>query len=164
MPDSTYDRSSTGQGNNPPQENDLYVPHPTAVRHRVHAARGYGRRFAIKMGPSGGNEISSGWFRTLDLPRADTTQMGNATVQTNILSCNGLPSGFAGPTTVCPASIDNTWEAARYWAERGCYRVQTGATVGSTRNAVEELMALDWSGPMGRGTGNHRQHLRPAGN
>ena len=144
LPNSTYDRYSTGQGNNPPQENDLYIPPSTGNAGTGYTLPAdYGRRFAIKVGPSGGNEISSGWFRTLDLPRADTTQMGNATVQTNILSCNGLPSGFAGPATVCPASIDNTWEAARYWAERGCYRVQTGATVGSTRNTIEELMALD---------------------
>ena len=30
-----------------------------------------------------------------------------------------------------------------YWAERGCYRVQTGATVGATRNSVEDLVNRD---------------------
>jgi hypothetical protein len=97
------------------------------------------------MGPSGGNEISSGWFRTLDLPRADTTQLGNNTVQNNILTCNGLPASFANPATVCPNSIPNNWTDTAYWAARGCYRVQTGATVGSTRNSIEALVAQDAS-------------------
>ena len=144
LPTSTYDRYSDGQGNNPPQENDVYIP-PSASG----PGTGFslptdeGRRFAIKAGPSGGNEISAGWFRTIDLPRADTTQLGNNTVQTNILSCNGLPSSFASPTTVCPESIPNTWADTAFWAARGCYRVQTGATVGSTANTVAELVARD---------------------
>jgi hypothetical protein len=143
-PISTYDKYSTGQGNEPPQENDVYIP-PSATG----PGTGFtlpadeGRRFAIKAGPSGGNEISAGWFRTIDLPRADTTQLGNNTVQTNILTCNGLPSSFASPTTVCPESIPNTWADTAYWAARGCYRVQTGATVGSTANTVEELVNRD---------------------
>ena len=141
LPSSSYDRYSTGQGNNPPQENDLYIPPSNGGSGTGYTLPAdYGRPFAIKMRPTG-NEISSGWFRTLDLPRADTTQMGNATVQTNILTAR--PPGFAGPATVCPASIDNNREAAAYWAERGCYRVQTGATVGSTRNSVEQLMSRD---------------------
>ena len=85
-----------------------------------------------------------------------------STVQTNILSCNGLPSGFAGPATVCPASIDNNRDAAAYWAERGCYRVQTGVTVGSTRNSVEALIEPRFGGPLGRPTGYYRRSdLRP---
>ena len=142
-PISTFDRYSTGQGNNPPQENDVYIPPYNGGGTGYQLPADYGRRFAIKVGPTGGNEISSGWFRTIDLPRADTTQLGNNTVQNNILTCNGLPSSFAGPTTVCPTSIGNTWAETAYWAERGCYRVQTGATVGSTRNTVEELLAQD---------------------
>jgi hypothetical protein len=143
-PISTFDRYSTGQGNSPPQENDVYIP-PSAsgpgTGFRLPADEG--RRFAIKAGPSGGNEMSAGWFRTLDLPRADTTQLGNNTVQTNILSCNGLPASFASPTTVCPASIPNTWADTAYWAARGCYRVQTGATVGSTANSIDTLVNRD---------------------
>jgi hypothetical protein len=144
LPMSTFDKYSTGQGNTPPQENDVYIP-PSAsgpgTGYSLPADRG--RQFGIKMGPSGGNEISSGWFRTLDLPRADTTQLGNNTVQSNILTCNGMPASFANPATTCPASIPNNWEDTAYWAARGCYRVQTGATVGSTRNSIEALMARD---------------------
>ena len=143
LPSSTFDRYSTGQGNNPPQENDLYIPPSQGGGTGYRLPADLGRQFAIKMGPSGGNEISSGWFRTLDLPRADTTQMGNNTVQNNILTCNGLPASFADPTTVCPASIPNNWEDTALWAARGCYRVQTGATVGSTRNSIEALLARD---------------------
>ena len=141
-PTSTYDKYSNGRGNNPAQEDDVYLPPYNGGGTGYTLPADYGRQFAIKVGPTGGNEISSGWFRTLDLPRADTTAMGNATVQTNILSCSGLPAGFAGPATVCPASIVG-WEEARYWAERGCYRTQTGATVGSTRNSIEALTGLD---------------------
>jgi len=144
LPSSTFDKYSTGQGNTPPREADVYIP-PSAsgpgTGYSLPADRG--RQFGIKMGPTGGNEISSGWFRTLDLPRADTTQLGNNTVQNNILTCNGLPSSFAAPTTVCPASIPNNWTDTAYWAARGCYRVQTGATVGSTRNSIEALIGQD---------------------
>lgn len=143
LPTSTYDKYSTGQGNNPPPEADVYIPPSQGggTGYKLPADRG--RQFAIKMGPTGGSEISSGWFRTLDLPRADTTQLGNNTVQSNILTCNGLPSSFASPDTVCPASIPNNWTDTAYWAARGCYRVQTGATVGSTRNSIEALIAKD---------------------
>ena len=143
LPSSTYDKYSTGQGNSPPQENDVYIPPSQGGGTGYTLPADLGRQFAIKMGPTGGNEISSGWFRTIDLPRADTTQLGNNTVQNNILTCNGLPASFANPATVCPASIPNTWEDTAYWAARGCYRVQTGATVGSTRNSIEALIALD---------------------
>jgi Flp pilus assembly protein TadG len=146
LPSSTYDRYSTGQGNNPPQENDVYTPPSLSGPGTGYSLPGdLGRQFAIKMGPSGGNEISSGWFRTLDLPRADTQQLGNNTVQNNILTCNGLPASFASPATVCPVSIPNNWEDTAFWAARGCYRVQTGATVGSTRNSIEALIAQDAS-------------------
>lgn len=144
LPMSTFDRYSDGQGNNPPPEPDVYTPPWEDGRTGYTLPDDYGRPFAIKMGPSGGNEISSGWFRTIDLARADTTQLGNNTVQTNILTCNGLPSSIASPTTVpCPVDIPNNHADTAYWATQGCYRVQTGATVGSTRNTVEELMARD---------------------
>jgi Flp pilus assembly protein TadG len=143
LPTSTYDKYSTGQGNLPPQENDVYIPPSQGGGTGYTLPADLGRQFAIKMGPTGGNEISSGWFRTIDLPRADTTQLGNNTVQSNILSCNGLPASFANPATVCPSSIPNNWTDTAYWAARGCYRVQTGATVGSTRNSIQALIAQD---------------------
>ena len=164
LPSSTFDKYSTGQGNTPPQENDVYIP-PSAAG----PGTGYslpadlGREFAIKMGPTGGNEISSGWFRTIDLPRADTTQLGNNTVQNNILTCNGLPASFASPATVCPASIPNNWTDTAYWAAHGCYRVQTGATVGSTRNSIQALMALDPSATWSNGNISGSQFDPPTG-
>lgn len=142
-PISTFDRYSDGQGNNPPQENDVYIRpgQPGATGFTLPADEG--RRFAIKAGPSGGEEISPGWFRTIDLPRADTTQLGNNTVQNNILTCAGMPSAFAAPGTVCPDDIPNNWADTAAWAAQGCYRVQTGATVGSTSNSIDALVARD---------------------
>jgi hypothetical protein len=142
-PLSTYDKYSNGQGSNPPYEPDFYTPPSASGPGTGFSLPGdIGARFAVKIGASG-DPISSGWFRTIDLPRADTTQLGNNTVQSNILTCNGLPSSFAAPTTVCPTDIPNNWADTAYWAARGCYRVQTGATVGSTRNTVQDLMARD---------------------
>ena len=142
---STYDRYSNGQGNNPPQENDVYIPPrpPNVLGTGYSLPADQGRRYAIKTGAMGTDQVSSGWFRTIDLARDDTTQLGNNTVQTNILSCNGLPSSYADPSIACPTSIPNTWADTAYWAERGCYRVQTGATVGSTRNSIEDLVNRD---------------------
>lgn len=145
---STYDRYSTGQGNDPPQENDLYVP-PSATS----SGTGFslpgdeGRQFAIKVGAND-NSVSSGWFRAIDLPRTDTTNLGAQAYSSSITTCNGYPSSYASPETVCPADIGNGEEA--YWAERGCYRVQTGNMVGPTGQGIAELYARDpgarWSG------------------
>jgi hypothetical protein len=149
LPTSTYDKYSDGRGNNPPQENDEYVPP------HMDGATGYtlpadeGRQFAIKIG-GGDPNVSSGWFQTIDLPRRDTTQLGNNTVQNNILSCNGMPAAFADPAVPCPTSIANDWNEKVYWAARGCFTAQTGATVGSTANSIEALIARDpgaaWDG------------------
>jgi Flp pilus assembly protein TadG len=162
LPSSTFDRYSTGQGNSPPQENDVYIPPSQGGGTGYTLPADLGRQFAIKTGATGGNEISSGWFRTLDLPRADTTQLGNNTVQNNILTCNGLPASFASPETVCPASIPNNWEDTAYWAARGCYRVQTGATVGSTRNSIEALIARDGGATWSNGNITGSQFDPPA--
>ncbi|MEO6223191.1 MAG: pilus assembly protein TadG-related protein [Vicinamibacterales bacterium] len=162
LPSSTFDRYSTGQGNSPPRENDLYIPPSQRGGTGYTLPADLGRQFGIKMGASGGNEISSGWFRTLDLPRADTTQLGNNTVQNNILSCNGLPASFANANTVCPASIPNNWDDTAYWAARGCYRVQTGATVGSTRNSIQSLVARDSGARWSNGTITGSQFDPPA--
>lgn len=143
-PTSTYDRYSDGQGNNPPQEDDLYIP-PTAED----PGTGFslpadeGRQFAIKVGAQGLHETSAGWFRQLDLARSDTTNLGNNTVQDNITSCAGVPASISQPGTVCPTDIPNNWTDTAYWETQGCYRVQTGATVGSTRNSIEDLIAKD---------------------
>jgi len=146
---STYDKYSDGRGSNPPAEDDVYTPpSETDPGTGWQFPRDSGRQFMIKIGASA-DPVSSGWFQTIDLPRADTTQMGNDTVQSNITSCNGLPSTFAAADTVCPTDIVGHEEAA-YWAERGCYRVQTGVAAGSTANSVDELMARDndayWDG------------------
>ena len=146
---STFDRYSTGQGNDPPQEDDLYVP-PSASSSGTgfQLPQDEGTQFTIKVGANGGNSVSPGWFRAIDLPRTDTTNLGAQAYSANITSCNGFPSSYASPETVCPADIGNGEEA--FWAARGCYRVQTGNMVGPTRMAVEELIARDpgasWGG------------------
>ena len=117
LPSSTFDKYLDRPGEQPSAgKRRLYPAVSGGPAPGIRCRRTCGRQFAIKMGPSGGNEISSGWFRTLDLPRADTTQLGNNTVQNNILTCNGLPASFANPATVCPASIPNNWEDTAYWA------------------------------------------------
>lgn len=147
---STYDRYSNGQGNNPPQENDVYTPpSDTSPGTGFRLPYDEGSRFAIKTGGGSGAGVGSGWFRSIDLPRADTTQMGGNTYQNNILTCNGLPSTFASPDTVCPVSIANNHEQRAYWAARGCYAVQAG--VGSTANSIADLVARDPSASWSNG-------------
>lgn len=140
-PTSTFDKYSDGKGNNPPPEPDFYAPAtPDSPGTGFRLPDDQGLRYAIKTGAPGSSAVSSGWFRSLDLPRADTNNMGGASYQDNILSCNGLPSTYASPETVCPTSIVGRDEAI-YWAARGCYRTQPG--VGSTSNSIDDLVARD---------------------
>ena len=44
--------------------------------------------------------------------RADT-ELGNSTVQDNILTCNGMPASFANPATVCPRRFPITGRTPR---------------------------------------------------
>jgi hypothetical protein len=152
-PTSTYDKYSNGQGSNPPYEPDVYTP-PSATD----PGTGFtlpadeGRQFAIKIG-GGNTQVSSGWFQTIDLARSDTTNLGNNTVQSNISSCAGEPASIAAPGTVCPATIPNNWADTVYWETQGCFRVQTGAAVGSTANSVNALIARDSGAHWVDGTG-----------
>ena len=140
LPDSTYDKYSTGQGNQPPQENDFYKPAT-----KTDAGTGFrlpadeGLQYAIKVGDAS-NTVSSGWFRAIRLPRLDG-QNGASVYKDNILSCNGLPSSYAEPETVCPATIGQ--DDMAYWAARGCYTVETGNMVGPTSQGIEELILRD---------------------
>jgi hypothetical protein len=146
-PTATYDKYSTGQGNRPPQEDDLYVPpSDTSAGTGFQLPMDQGLQFAIKVGDNS-NSISSGWFRGIDLPRADG-QTGANGYRANIDSCNGLPSSYAAADTVCPASIGNADLA--YWAARGCYAVETGNMIGPTAQGIAGLVAKDsgasWTG------------------
>jgi Flp pilus assembly protein TadG len=156
---STFDRYSTGQGNNPPQEADLYVP-PTADSPGTGftVSGDEGRQFAIKI--AGGNDpVSSGWFRSLDLPRVDTGNLGGNAYGENIVSCNGFPTAIASADTNCPTdgSQISTHAEKVYWAARGCLRVQTGNMVGPTRAGIEEVFARDpnarWNPALNNGQG-----------
>jgi Flp pilus assembly protein TadG len=149
---STFDRYSTGTGNNPPQENDLYVPpDPTVTsesdpRHwgtGFNPVRDQGRQFAIKVDNSGA--ISSGWFRSVDLPRVDTQNGGAQAYSSNIVSCNGWPTAIADPAVPCPTDPTqiNSWQDKIYWAQRGCLRVQTGIAQGPTVAGIQELIDRD---------------------
>lgn len=151
LPDSTFDKYSTGQGNLPPQEPDLYVPPSESV-----TGTGFslpadeGRRFAIKTDTNTEAGVSSGWFRAIRLPRLDG-QNGGDVYRENISTCGGLPSSYAEPGTVCPTNIGN--DDMAYWAARGCYATEPGNKVGPTRQGIEELIARDpgasWSGGIG---------------
>jgi hypothetical protein len=140
-PMSTYDKYSDGKGNNPPQEPDLYVP-PT----NSNPGTGFslpqdeGLRYAIKTG-DGSTTASPGWFRAIRLPRLDGCASGANCYNSNITSCNGLPSTYADPATVCPADIAIADEA--YWASKGCYRVETGNMIGPTQQGIGDLIARD---------------------
>lgn len=74
---STYDKYSDGKNNKPPYEPDNYrPPTPDTVGTGFRLPEDEGLRFAIKTGPQDGTAVSSGWFKSLDLPRADTTNLG----------------------------------------------------------------------------------------
>jgi Flp pilus assembly protein TadG len=110
-----------------------------------------GTQFTIKSPPpgQGGNVISAGWFRGIDIPRVDTNSMGGGALGPNIVSCAGYPSTYASPDTVCPNSIVGKDEAIM-WAAQGCYRVQTGSMAGINRSNVNYLINQDsgahWDG------------------
>ena len=53
LPTSTFDKYSTGQGNNPPPEADLYIPPSQGGGTGYTLPADRGRQFAIKMGPIG---------------------------------------------------------------------------------------------------------------
>jgi Flp pilus assembly protein TadG len=140
--DSTFDKY-----NNKAPENDLYVP-PSATSPGTgfNVVRDYGRQFALKVGSNGqgGDNVSSGWFRAIELPRADGSINGATTYEDNIQTCGGLPYGFAVPgDPPCPTSIGNDFATAAYWAARGCFAVKTGNMVGKTQSGVEFLLDQD---------------------
>jgi Flp pilus assembly protein TadG len=145
---STYDKYSDGNGGKPPAEPDAYVP-PGGTNG---AGTGFrlpqdeGRPFAVKVGDSA-NAVTAGWFRAIRVPRLDG-QTGGDVYRSNIESCGGLPNGFATPGVPCPTNIGN--DDAAYWANKGCYGVETGNMVGPTKQGIETLVAKDssaqWSG------------------
>ena len=150
-PMSTYDKYSDGKGKNPPQEEDAYVaPSATSPGTGFTPKTDHGRQFAIKVEPSG--EISSGWFRSVDLPRADTTSGGASSYEASIKTCSGVPVSLAKPEVPCPTNptLLGSWSEKVYWAARGCLRVQTGVAAGPTVDGVEFIIAKDptahWDG------------------
>jgi Putative Flp pilus-assembly TadE/G-like len=144
LPSSTFDRYSTGQGSQPPQENDLYVrptPGPSGSPGTgFRLPQDEGRQFGIKVDSNTSSTVSPGWFRAIRLPRLDG-QNGGDVYRENITSCGGLPSSYAAPDTVCPTNIGN--DDMAYWAARGCYATEPGNKVGPSRQGIEELLARD---------------------
>jgi Flp pilus assembly protein TadG len=68
---STYDKYSTGQGQSPAAEPDLYVPpSSTGPGTGFRLPQDQGRQFAVKVGEDA-SQISSGWFRAIRIPRLD---------------------------------------------------------------------------------------------
>jgi Flp pilus assembly protein TadG len=159
-PQSTFDRYSDGTGNNPPQEADLYVPPTQNSPGTGFTVTGnFGMQYAIKTGAPGNAAVSSGWVRSVDLPRIDTGNLGGNAYGANIVSCNGFPTAIASPETVCPSdgSQISTHEEKVYWASRGCVRVQTGVIQGQTRDGIEEIFNRDpyarWNPSLNDGLG-----------
>jgi len=141
-PTSTFDKYSTGKGNTPPPEPDLYVPPgPSGPGTGFRLPSDLGRQFAIKVDTNTTASVSSGWFRAIRLPRLDGQSGGNV-YRSNIESCGGLPSSFATPNTQpCPANIGNG--DAAYWATQGCFATEPGNMVGPTSDGIETLIARD---------------------
>ena len=71
-------------------------------------------------------------------------------MQNNILTCNGLPSSFAGPTTVCPTSIGNTWAETAVLGGTRLYRVQTGRDGWLDTQHGRGAHGAGWRGTLGR--------------
>jgi hypothetical protein len=140
---STFDKYSTGQGNRPPQENDLYVP-PSTVNGTngtgFRLPQDRGRQYVVKMDTNTNATVSAGWFRAIRIPRLDG-QVGGNVYRDNITTCGGLPTSYASPGTVCPTNIGN--QDMAYWAARGCYATEPGNMVGPTSQGVGDLLALD---------------------
>jgi len=143
---STYDKYSDGKGQNPPQEDDLYVPPATdgsSPGTGFQIPGDIGKQFALKI--QSGDGVTSGWGLALDLPRADGTNGGANAYGDNILTCSGIPVTVADPAVACPTDANQlgTWAEKVYWAARGCLRVQTGTMAGPTTQNVEDLIAKD---------------------
>jgi hypothetical protein len=150
LPTSTYDKYSTGNGNNPPQENDLYTPPGSSG-----PGTGFvlpddnGRQFAVKTDSAG--IVSSGWFMELLLPRADGHWTGGNVYRENIETCGGLPYSIAEPGVACPADIGQN--DAAYWATQGCFGVKPGGTTGPTAQGIDTLIGRDSGATYVPGTG-----------
>lgn len=157
-PASTFDRYADPVGQRV-QEMDLYVPPSrTSPGTGWNVEGDYGRQFGLKTDAPGNVTVSSGWFRSLDLPRRDTGNMGGDAYGENIISCNGYPTGIAAPDTVCPdATALTTLDEKIHWAARGCLRVQTGVIQGQTVSGIEEIFLKDpnarWNSSMNDGRG-----------
>jgi len=151
LPNSTYDKYSDGRGQNPPQENDVYLPPGGANG----AGTGFqlpadeGRRFAVKTDSAG--VVSSGWFMEILLPRADGHWTGGNVYNENIETCGGLPYSIAQPGVACPANIGQA--DAAYWATKGCFGVKPGGTTGPTKQGIETLIGRDSGASYTPGTG-----------
>jgi len=155
LPSSTFDRYDP---RNP--EPDLYVPpSPTSPGTGFTVDRDFGRQFALKTAAPGNTAVSSGWFRSLDLPRTDEGNLGGDAYGDNIVSCNGYPTAIADPSTVCPtdSSQISSFEEKVYWAALGCVRVQTGVIQGQTVSGIEDIVNRDpgatWNPALNDGKG-----------
>jgi hypothetical protein len=124
---------------------DLYVPPSPTAPGTGFTLADYGLQFAVKMGAAGqgGQIVSPGWFQAIDIPRVNScANQGASAYECNIATCGGVTTAYAPfGGTACPEDIPVGDEA--FWAERGCYRVQTGNMVGPTRDGVQTLMDRD---------------------
>jgi Flp pilus assembly protein TadG len=164
-PSSTFDRYASRKT----RELDLYVPPTAASAGTGFTVTGdYGRQFAIKTGAPGNSAVSSGWFRSIDLPRTDTGNLGGNAYGDNIVSCNGYPTAIADQDTVCPSDSSqiSTHDDKVYWAAKGCVRVQTGVIQGQTSRGIDEIYATDrnarWNSSLRNGKGGIEGSCCPA--
>jgi Flp pilus assembly protein TadG len=147
---STYDKYSDGpKGGRPVPEPDLYVPpapdgsSPGTGFRASGTPNDIGKRFALKV--QSNDAISPGWGLAVDLPRADTTNMGAEAYGSNITSCSRVPVGINDPAVhTCPNEIIG-YDDAVAEAEYGCVRVQTGTMQGPTSINVGDLIDLDFN-------------------
>ncbi len=145
---------------NAPYEADYYAPPSTTTNSTGTGwtLNDFGRQFAIRTDPPGNDAVSSGWYRSLDLPRVDTGNLGGDAYGANIVSCNGYPVNINTGTPCPPASAIATFEDKVKAAADGCVRVQTGIIQGQTISGIETIFGRDpsarWDKTLNGGVGN----------
>ena len=155
---STYDKYSDGKGQSAAAGKRCLhrrrAPSSTGTGFTLPAD--LGRRFAVK---TEGTDVSSGWFREIQLPRAEAVgPAATSTGTTSDVRRSAVRDRHAG--IACPADIGQA--DAAYWATQGCFGVKTGEH-GRPDAAGHRVSHRPGSRRARMATRRHRrQHVQPA--
>ena len=139
---STFDKYSDGKGTNPPQETgslrspECHIESEPGFACRTMKVAGSQSRSATTA-----TRVSSGGSGR-SACRDSTGRTAADVYRDNIQSCNGLPSSYAEPGTVCPTNIGNRRRGVLGGA-RVLSASEPGNMVGPTRQGIETLIARD---------------------